>query len=405
MRNIEPNIYSITEWLTQSAPYVPDPSRYQFDVGPVRRFLEYLDWRPAPITVAGTKGKGSTAALVEAGLVSARRRTVTFASPEVVTIQERWRIDGEPAAARELADACNEIQRLDPDVHRTLSEFELSFVIACVLAIKHASSEFICEVGLGGRRDAANALDCRIAVLTHLSHDHRNWLGPTLVDIAREKVCIARAGRPLFIAPQSPTAEAAVRQALTELRHRPDVRWVQRLETLIDLTLLGDHQQDNAATALAVLRELDAKVDDASWLSGMATARLPGRCQLVPYRGVVAMVDGAHNGPSVEATLMTATTRLRAPWALIIGVAADKEIEEIVQAVEKFPDMRVLRCGRSEGHRRFLAEDGWPKLARRWPWFENVWEAIDNVPKGSDFCVTGSLFLAGDVLRVLGRSF
>ncbi|MBN8524529.1 MAG: bifunctional tetrahydrofolate synthase/dihydrofolate synthase, partial [Planctomycetes bacterium] len=174
----------------------------------MRAFLAHLPEPPAPCTVAGTKGKGSTVRLIEAALLGNGLATVAFSSPHVRSVMERWRIDGADADPAVIAPLCDRVQAEEDASGLRLSWFERSFAIACLLA--HARGcAFIAEVGLGGRLDATNALDAAVAVVTHLSHDHRDVLGPTVWHIAGEKLAIARPGRPLVIAAQEPAAAMA----------------------------------------------------------------------------------------------------------------------------------------------------------------------------------------------------
>lgn len=412
---ILPNAAAIDAWLNT----VPNRERTgvfrDMQVEGVRRLVALLPPVPAPCTVAGTKGKGSTVRLIERALVAAGQPTVAFTSPHVASVLERWRVDGQPAHAATVALACERVAALEQSHLLTLTYFERTFAVACLLAGQRPDTRFIVEVGLGGRLDCANALDCAIAVITHLSHDHRDVLGPTLHHIAREKLAVSRADAPLVIAPQTPTAALALARLVPGFRHAPpepqralriNLRpraptvWAQSPRLPFDLSLAGDHQQDNAATAAAVLSVWAPEIDAATMRRGFADASLAARCQIIEHSGRTLLIDGAHNRESIAATLAVARRRLRAGWRLIIGLASDKEIDEIMQVIP--PGVPVTRCGYDSPRAR--REDQWPRAAQDWRWCNHIGEALTIQPPHVDVCVTGSFYLAGEALTYLGHA-
>ncbi|MBA3698072.1 MAG: hypothetical protein H0W78_04380 [Planctomycetes bacterium] len=412
---IPPTATAIDAWLNT----VPNRERTgvfrDMQVEGVRRLVALLPPVPAPCTVAGTKGKGSTVRLIECALVAAGQPTVAFTSPHVANVLERWRVDGQPAHAAAVAVACERVAELEQSHHLTLTYFERTFAVACLLAGQRPGTRFIVEVGLGGRLDCANALDCAIAVITHLSHDHREVLGPTLHHIAREKLAISRADAPLVIAPQTPAAALALwrlvpsfRASIVEpqrslrinLRPAAATVWAQTPRLPFDLALFGDHQQDNAATAAAALAWWAPAVDAATIRRGFASAQLAARCQVVDHAGRTLLIDGAHNRESISATLAVARRRLRAGWRLIIGLASDKEIDEIMSVIPS--GIPVTRCGYDSPRAR--RADAWPRAAQDWRWCDHIGEALTIQPPHADLCITGSFYLAGEALTHLGHA-
>jgi dihydrofolate synthase/folylpolyglutamate synthase len=355
----------------------------------MRAFLARLPALPPPCTVAGTKGKGSTVRLIEAALNGNGIATVAFSSPHVVSVMERWRVDGADADPSVIAPLCRRVEAEERAAGIRLSWFERTFAVACLLA--HARQcAFICEVGLGGRLDATNALDAAVAVLSQVSHDHREVLGPTTWHIAHEKLAISRPGRPLVIAPQEDATALAVWHRLPPGR---EVRWAQRPAQRFELALTGDHQQDNAATALLAARLYRPGLDLDRARTGMRHATLPGRCQLLGR----AMIDGAHNGPSLRAAIAVATSRFNPGWTLVLGTARDKEIEEMLAVIPA--GLRVLRCGFASPRAR--GEGDWPAAARRWTWHADIGTALAATP--GEVLVAGSLYLAGEALSALSQ--
>ncbi|MBA3686107.1 MAG: bifunctional tetrahydrofolate synthase/dihydrofolate synthase, partial [Planctomycetes bacterium] len=207
-RVIPPTDAGIDAWLGEALNLEHTGDYRDLRLDRMRGFMRLLPTPPAPWTVTGTKGKGSTVRLIEAALLAAGESTLAFTSPHVNTVRERWRIDGAPADAASVAAACARVDQLESGSGTRLTYFERCFAIACLLASARPGSAFICEVGLGGRLDCANVLDAAVLVLTNLSRDHCQILGDTLEAIAGEKLALCRPGRPLVVAPQSlPGAE------------------------------------------------------------------------------------------------------------------------------------------------------------------------------------------------------
>jgi dihydrofolate synthase/folylpolyglutamate synthase len=388
----------IEQWLAQAVNHERDGTFQDIRLERIRAFLGLLPPPPAPCTVAGTKGKGSTVRLMECALRAAGRGTVAFTSPHVATVLERWRIDGVPASAAAISAHAARIAALEERHRLPLTYFERTFAIACLLAAERPGIAFLCEVGLGGRLDCANALDCAVAVITHLSHDHRTILGPTLNHIAREKLAISRPGRPLVIAPQGTAAALAIWRELG--RSRAAARWVQPARGSWQLALPGDHQQDNAATAAQALHAFAPGLPPSALRAGFAGARLAARCQELVAGGRRLLIDGAHNGPSISATLAVAARRLGAGWRLVLGLGRDKEIDEVLAALP--PALTVVRCGYRSLRAR-QAQD-WPAAAASWRWFDDVAAAVAAQPPGLDLCITGSFYLAGEALAAVGAA-
>lgn len=365
-----------------------------------RRFLGFLPPPPAPCTVAGTKGKGSTVRLIEGALLAHGVPTIAFTSPHVRSVCERWRVDGIPVAAEVLLPLTRVVAAVEQRSGIGLTYFERTAALAVLLAANRPGCQLLWEVGLGGRLDCANALDCAVAVLTHLSHDHRDILGPTLTHIAGEKLPIVRAGQPLLIAPQSAEAHAAIRSQLPLIVPASvPVTWVAREPRRFSLALSGEHQQDNASTALAAVRLLLPQMDEQLARRGMAGTALAARCQLLTVGGRRILIDGAHNGPSVAATLAVAHQQLRPGWHLVLGLASDKEIDEILPLLTGLSEVVTIhRCG-YESPRARRAGD-WPPALLAKPWHDSVRQALAALPAG-DLCVTGSFYLAGEALQAL----
>ena len=398
-----PTDADLEAWLSNAVNHERTGTFRDIRIERFRAFLALLPTPPAPCTVGGTKGKGSTVRLIEAAVRAHGRRTLAFTSPHVRTVRERWRIDGVPASIELLMPVAQQVAAVEAHHDLSLTYFERTAAMAVILAASIPECVLLWEVGLGGRLDCANALDCQLAVLTHLSHDHRDILGATLAAIATEKLPIARAGRPLLMAPQSAAGEAAWRWAMAQSPLTASVQWIYRHAQPFDLALAGAHQQDNASTALVATAILLPEFQEEIARRGMASATLAARCQLVTTNGEQRiLVDGAHNGPSIAATLAVAQATLRPGWQLILGTATDKEIDEIVAVL--LPGVTVHRCGYDSARARGPAQ--WPEALLSARWHPNVATALRTLSTEStgDLCITGSFYLAGEALIALGAT-
>jgi dihydrofolate synthase/folylpolyglutamate synthase len=331
----------------------------RLDLAPFRALLDALDHpeRQLPtVLVAGTNGKGSTAALLDAVARAAGLRVGLTTSPHLERLGERIRIGGEELAHGELAALLDEIfERAEARRIATPTYFEATIAAAFLAFARYGAELALVEVGLGGRLDATNAADPILAVVTPVQLDHRELLGETLDAIAREKAGIFRSGVPALVAPQEPAADLALAAAAARLgaplhRVADEVRRVAaewrglaghrlRFETAarsyaLDLALAGEHQIANAATAVRGAELLAARfptIDAAAIANGIAQARWPGRLELIELPSVPTRVllDAAHN-PDGCAALARFLDRLGEPFDLLFGALADKEVERML---------------------------------------------------------------------------
>ncbi|NRA38595.1 MAG: bifunctional tetrahydrofolate synthase/dihydrofolate synthase, partial [Planctomycetes bacterium] len=177
-------ISNLETWLNQSFSREGTGNYDDMKLKPLQKVLEHLGTPPAPITVAGTKGKGSTVAFIESGLLAAGKTCLAFTSPHVSQLAERWRINGKIAEHTILIDVAGKVAAAELQAQEDLTYFERCFAIAVQLSSQLELDYFICEVGLGGRLDCANALDCQLAICCSISFDHCAVLGNTLTEIA-----------------------------------------------------------------------------------------------------------------------------------------------------------------------------------------------------------------------------
>jgi dihydrofolate synthase/folylpolyglutamate synthase len=347
-----------------------NPRANQDEYWKLRRVRWLLDHLGAPdrtlriVTIAGTNGKGSTGALVDSILRAARWRVGAFAQPHLHHLQERVRLDGVDlpdgafvASAGPVVQAVDALRQALPDAGDPTA-FELLLVLACI-AFAHARVDAaIIEVGLGGRLDPVNALDPSLCILTAIGHDHTHLLGNRLTEIATEKCGILRSGVSLVSSRQRPGVTRLVRRLARERGARlivarpldvvPDrpsipgtgqfVRLPADLDGEACLALLGAHQRQNAAIAVAAARELgalDSGEAATTAARGLASARWPGRLEWVAGDPPI-LIDGAHNRDGAAALAAAldeiVPDRIILP---IVGCARDKDPQAIIRPLAR----------------------------------------------------------------------
>ena len=295
------------------------------------------------ITVAGTNGKGSVCAYLEAALTAAGYTVGVYTSPHLLTYNERVRVAGVCADDAALCEAFARVEAARGDT--PLTYFEFGTLAAVVLFAARGVDAMVLEVGLGGRLDAVNAFDADCAVLTSVGLDHTEYLGTSRAAIALEKAGVFRPGRVAVVGERDFPAEAASyaeqlgarlwrlgrafaplgRGGLWDLRvHGAEWR------ALPAPGLPGVHQLDNAACAVAALYALRAAlpVPPAALRAGVASARLPGRFQRVPGTPVL-ILDVAHN-PHAARALARNLAALGGRWLAVFSMLADKDVEGVV---------------------------------------------------------------------------
>src|SRR5262252_4933005 len=331
----------------------------------VQAFTEFLQTLGAPhlafpsVHIAGSKGKGSTAAMVAAMLSQAGLRTGLFTTPHLVTIRERTQIDRQLISREEFAALVSELQaRVDGAVvahqRRFRTFFELTTALTFLYFARHQVDIAVVEVGLGGRLDTTNVLTPEVAVLTPIGLEHMHILGDTLTAIAGEKAGIIKPHSCVVSAPQAPEvvevfARRCHEQDATLLLAERDFRWHVDMATChgnrmhfdgfgqhlrnLELPLLGRHQAANAAVALAVVSQLQQQgwpITAEHMRQGLARVRWEGRMEVLS-RAPWVLLDGAH---TVEAAvcLRQALTELfpHRRVHFVLSIARDKNVAGMI---------------------------------------------------------------------------
>ena len=356
------------------------------------------------VHVAGTNGKGSTSAMIAAGLRAAGIRTGLFTSPHLVEPTERIQIDGIPVSQAQFSRAFDVVHEaassLDLDAHP--SYFETVAAMAFWLFRELNVQTAVIEVGLGGRLDATNIVDPALTVITPIDMDHQIFLGDIIESIAAEKAGILKPGVPAVFARQRPDAQAVLDAKAAELgipvKRAADFE-IRDLEidargsrfSGIECPLAGEHQVDNAITAALALETLGVSpkgISETSW---------PGRLEHISPNPDI-LLDGAHNPAGVRA-LIRYLERFcpdRKRW-IIFGAMRDKAVAEMGALLFPLADELILTAADSP---RSMPPEDLAALAPHGRAVPNIGEALKLVASEASaddmIVITGSLFLVGE---------
>ena len=357
------------------------------------------------LLVAGTNGKGSTAATAAAVLEAAGLRVGLTSSPHLVRVNERVRLPGGRDVSDEgLDSALSLVAAVSGEGPLRPTYFEALVVAACELFRRSRVEAAVVEVGIGGRLDATNVLDPELSVVTNVAADHLETLGPTLEDVAREKAGIFRPGRLALTTERGGTlgvlrAEAA-RVGATLVEVEPSTEWESATP------LVGAHQCENVALGVAAARAL-LPADDATVRRGLAATRWPGRLQTVPRPGArPLLVDGAHNpaGAAAVAAYLDAAG-LAGRVDLVFGALSDKAVEGMFAPLAERARRVVLvapdspRAIPADALAARLGREELPRGASLAAALALLEGAEDEAP----ILVAGSLVLAGEALALAAR--
>jgi dihydrofolate synthase/folylpolyglutamate synthase len=355
--------------------------------------------------VAGTKGKGSTCAMLASVLGAAGVRCGLYTKPHLQTYRERIRVDGRAIPPDQFEDELDRFRGLAGRLPAEAGE-PTTFEVTTAVALDHFAREgcrnAVVEVGLGGRLDATNATDPDLSVITSISYDHTAILGRTLGAIASEKAGILRRGHLALLAQQRPAAMRALKQACHTVGANCAV--VPPLER--ELPLAGAHQRQNAALAVAAARALQPGLAEPTIDIGLERLRWPGRFEVVGAAPQLVL-DGAHNGASAEALADTLRSfAADRPVSLVIGINRDKDARAVLRPLLATAG-RVWVTQTADNPRALSVTDlaracrrlGFAVIER--PDLASALREATADPYAV-VCVTGSLLLVGQARTALG---
>lgn len=396
-------------------------------IGEVCERLGHPERRVPTVLVAGTNGKGSTAATLSAIAKAGGRKAGLYTSPHLLAVTERIRLDDADVAEGELDEAlAAAFSAADRAPGIPLTYFEALTAAAFWTFADRRVALAVLEVGLGGRFDATNVAPASLSAVTSISLDHTQELGPTVADIAREKAGVFRRDRPALVDASSLEARDALRAAArvsgailhemgseTEIDvDAPSLKGVSfRLRTPVRSYALmsplpGAHQARNAAIAVraAELLAPDVPIAEAAISKGIAAVRWPGRLERLCVRGRDVLLDGCHNPAGAEALarfLEAAPGRA----SLVFGAMADKDVESMMRELgAAVGEIRLVsiagdRAAPAEELRRRIRSIR-PDAAVR-PSLEAALDELLSEPGTAPIIVAGSLYLVGEARAAL----
>ena len=434
------NLYALGHELART------PS-HKFDLAHMRILLDALEQperRFPAVLIAGTNGKGSTAATLASVLCAAGYRTALYTSPHLIRLNERIRINGQEIGDQEFAAIHGRVEEI---AHGLVAAGRLPwhpsfFEMLTTIAFQHFAAAqvdiAVLEVGMGGRLDATNVVTPLLSVITDISLDHQKFLGNTIAEIAAEKAGIIHPGGVVVTLPQHPAAHDVIGHAVLQCGARavsavpyvpvttpaaldghpvPDYTSypleVLNQEIIVESPLVGQHQYRNTALAIAAAVELNAHgfhVSAAHIAAGIRHTRWPGRFQLIPAHSSCPeiVLDVAHN-PAGAWALRSALSHSygERPLTFVFGAMRDKAIAEIAEIL--FPLARHVVATRADNPRSAAPEEIRQAAARtgtdvlcasRIP--PALAQARSLAGSGGVVVVTGSIYIVGEAMRELG---
>jgi len=388
------------------------------------------------VHIAGTKGKGSVAAMVASVLTVSGYTTGLYTSPHLHTLRERIRVNDKLISEDELVAL---VEKLKPEVEAVnqkatygrLTTFELLTALGFAYFSSKGADFQVLEVGLGGTFDATNVINPEVCIITSISFDHMEVLGHTLTEIATEKAGIIKPGSIVVTSTQADEVDRVIKDTCLNrgaelVRVGSDVTWqslgfnVNRQLLQVkgklgsyELTtpLLGHYQLDNVATAVAALEVLagrEINISRDSIINGLVRVSWPGRFQILSHRPLV-VVDGAHNPDSAQKLKQSLEQYFRPDRAiLIIGVSSDKDIAGVASELAPLFDRVIVTRSR---HPRAMAP---PPIVAEFARHGVETQAVDDVPAALSLaltqagdrdliCVAGSLFVVAEAIEAASR--
>ncbi|CAB4879767.1 unannotated protein [freshwater metagenome] len=387
-----------------------------FGLERVRRLMTALgspQERLRAVHVVGSNGKSSTVRMIAAILRRHGLRSGAYLSPHLVSFNERLRVDGCDVDEAQFAQAVRRAARAAAAVNRTLPDGENVTQFEALTAAAYSELDrrevdvAVIEAGLGGRFDATNVLRSEVAVLTNVSLEHTRWLGPTIADIAREKVDVVRERSTLVIGPDLHPDALAVAQEVCAQR---DVRLITTsFDGVPTIPGAAPYQRRNLAVARAAAQALLGELDDAALAVAAAETSVPGRFETIS-REPLTILDGAHNADGArhlaEALEGVADGR---PIVFCLSILEDKDAATMLREIAPLSTGLVLTAASTP---RALSPGTLASLARQVGWdgepqvvpepHAALAAARAAAGPGGIVVVAGSLYLLADLLRPAG---
>lgn len=370
-------------------------TKNNFKLDRMAHFLELLgnpQLQAPVIHIAGTKGKGSVSWLLAEAFRKNGLKTGLYTSPHLVDLEERFVVDSEPIEPQELVEIVHQMRQAEEacrqSSHGLPTFFEMATAIGWLAFSNRKTDVNVIEVGLGGRLDSTNVCSPALCIITSISYDHQQQLGNTLAQIASEKAGIIKPSIPVICGARVPEAYEVIQQTarengsdLLQLGRDFHAQWkplpqnlsavLEYSDTRVDarqysLRMLGKHQADNAAIAVATwdkLKELGWNLSDQALAESLASTQVPARLEVLsnsPYW----ILDTAHNEASMDALVDTIETFFpKQPKSVIFACSKDKKASEMLDRLTKFADRIILT--QYQSNPRFTSVEKLVSIAQR----------------------------------------
>lgn len=359
------------------------------------------------VQIAGTNGKGSTAAMLDSVCRAARMKSGLYTSPHLVSVTERIRIAGEKISeegfARHATAVRDASERLVASgVIEAMPTFFEQVTGIALLAFRDGGVELaVLETGMGGRLDSTTAANADLVAITSIAMDHETYLGDTIEEIASEKAAIIRPGVKAVIGKQQPEALSVLLQRCAETGVEPVLAdSAPSVDAArIEIGLRGRHQVENARVAIHLAECLS--IPSEAIVAGIAATRHPGRLELVGGEPPV-LLDGAHNPAGAEALRLYLNEFGARPLTLVFGAMSDKKLDRLGEILFPLADCLILtsidspRAAPLETLGSIASRFARGSVLEAESAAEALRTALTNTPREGLICVTGSLYLIGE---------
>lgn len=362
------------------------------------------------IHVAGTNGKGSTCAMLESIYRAAGLRVGLFTSPHLVSFRERIQVGREMISEADVIRLVEKYKAIaatfSKEHHPTF--FEVITLMALNFFAEQRCDLVIWETGLGGRLDATNIVTPLASVITNIGLDHQQWLGDTLGKIALEKAGIIKPGVPVATATEEPEALAVIKKVAVEKNAPLTVVTKDSAGPQARLPLSGEHQQRNAALARATVELLQGQipVSEAHISKGLKNVQWPGRLQLIAKDDKEFLLDGAHNMAGAKALREAIETSFHPDKnTLVLGILGDKEWPKICETLAPLAQTILavpVASNRTADAKELARACGEANPAATVYICSSLAEALQQASAETLIIITGSLYLVGEALELLG---
>lgn len=361
-----------------------------FSLENIKKFLNIIgnpEKKIKIIHVAGTNGKGSVCAMISSVLDEAGLKVGMFTSPHLMKVNERIRFDGKLISNIDFKRIADFIYETEKKNNVSLTFFETLTAMAFIYFNEKKLDYAVIETGMGGRLDATNVVKPIISVITNIGLEHRDILGNTIKDIAKEKAGIIKSNTTVVTSAKGKAL--SVIEDIAE-KHNSRIIVAKKLGN-IELELKGEYQKENASTAFAVLKELGMNEDII--LRGLKRAYWPGRFEFIKKN---ILLDCAHNPDGIKALVKSIKKLDYNNLIVVIGVMKDKNIKSIAKKLEKLnPNVIVTKANVSRS-REPEEISGYFENAEVIPDLKNaVKYAIEKANHDDLIVITGSIFVVG----------